>query len=80
MQTIRLQVNSKIYKHIMWFLSRFSKDELQVIEEDQEFLSVQQYLQKELAAVESGKAELISLDELDKELQATIDKYEAKDY
>ena len=74
MQTIRLQVNSNIYKHIMWFLSRFKKDELQVIEEDQEFLSVQQYLQKELAAIEEGEAEFITIDELDKDLQATIDK------
>jgi len=58
----------------MWFLSRFKKDELQVIEEDQEFLSVQQYLQKELAAIEEGEAEFITIDELDKDLQATIDK------
>jgi hypothetical protein len=35
----------------MWFLSKFKKDELLVIEEDQEFLSIQQYLQKELAMI-----------------------------
>jgi len=77
MPTIRLQVNNHIYKHLMWFLSRFKKDEIQIIEEDQTFLSVQQYLQKELALIESGEAEYISIDELDRELQATIDKYEA---
>jgi len=77
MQTIRLQVNSNIYKHIMWFLSKFKKDELLVIEEDQEFLSIQQYLQKELAAIENGEAEFITINELDRDLQATIDKYEA---
>jgi len=76
MQTIRLQVNNNIYKHLMWFLARFKKDEIQIIEENQEFLSVQQYLQKELVAVESGEAEFISIDELDRDLQATIDKYE----
>jgi len=77
MQTIRLQVNSNIYKHIMWFLSKFKKDELLVIDEDQEFLSIQQYLQKELAAIENGEAEFITINELDRDLQATIDKYEA---
>jgi vacuolar-type H+-ATPase subunit E/Vma4 len=61
----------------MWFLSRFKKDELQVIEEDQEFLSVQQYLQKELATIENGEAEFITINELDRDLQVTIDKYEA---
>ena len=68
MQTIRLQVNNNIYKHLMWFLSRFKKDEIQIIEEDQEFLSVQQYLQKELALIESGEAEYVTIDELDKDL------------
>ena len=68
MQTIRLQVNNNIYKHLMWFLSRFKKDEIQVIEEDQEFLSVQQYLQKELATIESGEAEFITMDEQNRDL------------
>lgn len=77
MQTIRLQVNNNIYKYLMWFLSRFKKDEIQIIEEDQEYLSVQEYLKKELSRVEEGKAEYISLNELDKDLQSTIDKYEA---
>jgi len=72
MPTIRLQVNNNIYKHLMWFLSRFKKDEIQIIEEDQTFLSVQQYLEKELALIEAGEAEFISIDELDRELQATI--------
>lgn len=77
MQTIRLQVNNKIYKHLMWFLSRFQKDEIQIIEENQGYLSVQEYLKNELARVEEGKAEYITLDDLDKDLQSTIDNYEA---
>jgi len=32
---------------------------------------------KQLAAVESGKTEFVTIDELDRDLQATIDKYEA---
>jgi hypothetical protein len=60
----------------MWFLNRFSKDELQVIREDDEYLSVREYLKKELAAVEEGTDEYISLEELDKELDATLEKYE----
>ena len=61
----------------MWFLSRFKKDEIQIIEENQEYLSVKEYLRKELSNVEEGKAEYITIDELDKDLQLTIDKYEA---
>ena len=77
MHTIRLQVNNNIYKHLMWFLSRFKKDEIRIIEEDQEFLSVQEYLKNELSRVEDGQAEYLTLNELDKDLQSTIDKHEA---
>ncbi len=61
----------------MWLLSRFKKDEIQIIEENQEYLSVKEYLQKELSTVEEGKAEYITINEFDKDLQLTIDKYEA---
>ena len=76
MQTIRLQVNNTTYKQLMRFLSRFNKEELQIINEDQEFLSVQNYLQNELLNIEHGNAEFISLSQLDAELEDTIQKYE----
>jgi len=61
----------------MWFLERFTKDELQVIKENDEFISVQQYLKAELVRIEDGTAEFISIDELDNELESTILKHEA---
>ncbi len=77
MQTIRLRVNEKVYKHLMWFLNKFSKDELQIIEEDTEFVAVQQELKNELAALEEGNAQFFTLEELDNDLEATVRKYEA---
>ena len=44
------------------------KDDIQVIEENQNYLSVKQYLEKELSTVEHGTAEYIDLDELEKSL------------
>ncbi|AHM63387.1 hypothetical protein D770_25720 [Flammeovirgaceae bacterium 311] len=76
MQTIRLRVNDKVYKHLMWFLNKFSKDELEIIEEDQQFLSAQKELHKDLEMLEKGQAELIDLQQLDDELEATIRRYE----
>lgn len=76
MQTIRLRVNDKTYKHLMWFLGRFSKDEIQIIKEDDQFVSVAEYLKKELDKVEDGSAEYISIDELNDTLEATIKKHE----
>lgn len=76
MQTIRLRVNEKVYKNLMWFLNKFSKDELQIIEENDEFLSIQKDLHKELEKVERGSAEFIDIQQLDDELESTIRKYE----
>lgn len=77
MQTIRLRVNDKIYKYLMWFLRRFNKEEIQVIRETDEFLSIQEYLNKELEKIENGTAEFTNIDQLDNELETTIKTYEA---
>ena len=61
----------------MRLLSKFSRDDIQVIEEDENYLSIQQYLKKELSTVEDGSAEYIDIDELENTLDATIRKHEA---
>lgn len=76
MHTIRLQINNHVYKNLMWFLSRFKKDEINIIRENENFLSVQEYLQKELVDVEKGETGFIDIDQLDIELENTIKKYE----
>ncbi|MGM0566228.1 MAG: tRNA pseudouridine synthase A [Bacteroidota bacterium] len=76
MQTIRLRVNNRIYKNLMWFLGKFNKEEIQVIEEDNEFLSVQEYLEKELKMLETGTSELVSIDDIESHLETTIKKHE----
>lgn len=76
MQTIRLRVNDKVYKNLIRFLSKFSKEEIQVIEENDTFLSIQQYLEKELTRVEDGSAEYTSIEEFENRLDATIRKNE----
>ena len=77
MQTIRLRVNEKVYKNLIRFLSKFSNDEIQVIEENETYLSIQQYLKKELASVEDGSAEYTTIEDLENILDATIRKNEA---
>ena len=76
MQTIRLKVNDDIYKYLMWFLNRFKKEELQIIKEDDEFVSVQKYLHDELTSIENGSAEFIGINELDAEMETTIRQHE----
>ena len=61
----------------MWFLARFNKEEIQLIRENDEFLSIREYLNKELEKIENGTSEFVSIDQLDNELENTIRKYEA---
>jgi len=60
----------------MWFLERFKKHEIQVIKVDDDYLSVKEYLNKELKEIESGNGEFISLDQLDQELEDSIRAHE----
>jgi hypothetical protein len=60
----------------MWFLSRFNLDEIQVITEGNEYISIQNYLQHELNQVEEGKMEYLTLEQLDQQLEETINKHE----
>lgn len=77
MQTIKLRISNKVYKNLMWFLEHFNKDEIQIINQNDEFLSIQEYLIQELNEVESGKSKFISIDELDEDLNCIISKHEA---
>ncbi len=77
MRTIKIRIDDKVFKHFMWFLQRFKKDEIQVINEDDAYLSVKEYLSGELDILEQGQAEYIGIEQLDAELENTIGKHEA---
>jgi len=55
---------------------RFEKDEIQMVSEDNEFISVQEYMENELQKVAEGSAEYISLEELDNDSEKTIQRHE----
>lgn len=76
MHTIRLRINDKIFNHFLWLLQRFGKDEIEIINEDHEYQSVQEYLKEELQLLEEGKQEYLTPEELDKHLEQTINKHE----
>ena len=75
MQTLRLLVSDKIYDNILQMLSKFRKEELEIITENEHYLSVQQYLQNELNEMNEGKANYHTLDELENTLESAIKKH-----
>lgn len=76
MHTLRLRVDNKVYKNLMWFLSRFSADEIHIEEDTDIFISTKQYLEKELNTIVEGKAKFISVEQLDEDLEAILKSHE----
>jgi len=78
MQTIRLRINDKIYGNLMWLLGKFKKEEIEVITEDEKFLSIQSYLQRELNEIKEGKALYYTMENLENDLEEIIKKHDNK--
>lgn len=76
MRTVRLKINDKIYDRLIWLLSKFTKDEVEVIPEDSEFVENQSYLTSELREIEEGKAVFHNLEEVEQRLGKVIRKHE----
>jgi tyrosyl-tRNA synthetase len=76
MHTIHLKIHDKVYDKFLWFLSKFQKEEIEIINEDKSFTSDQRYLQKELDEMENGNAVFYSHEELEERLEKSRKKYE----
>lgn len=76
MHTIRLKVNDKIYEKLLWLLSKFSKDEIEIVVENSTFSNDQKYLEKELKEIMSGEAKFIGVEEAEERLEKSIKKHE----
>lgn len=76
METIRLQFEPKIKAKILELLKVFSKDELQIIQEDPSFAQNKEKLAAELAKIEKGSASYTSFEELNLVLEKRISSYE----
>ena len=76
MQTVRLRVNDGIYDKVIWLLSKFSKEEVEVIPETDDFAANQKYLLDEMNEILSGKAKFVEMDEAENRLENAIRKHE----
>lgn len=76
MHTLRLKVNDKIYDKLLWLLSKFNKDEIEIIPDASDFTKNQNYLDKELNEILNGTANFIEIEEVEKRLENVIIKYE----
>jgi len=76
MHTVRLKIDDKVYEKLIWLLGKFSKDEVEVIPEDLEFIENQLYLTEELKEITEGKAIFVDFDQVNERLENVINKHE----
>ncbi|MBE9468519.1 MAG: tRNA pseudouridine synthase A [Bacteroidetes bacterium] len=72
MHTIQLKINDKVYKRFLLLLRKFNKDEVEIVNEEQYFISTNNYLQKELREIQSGNAKFISQSDIENRLDQII--------
>jgi len=76
MQTVKLRINDGVYDKLLLLLSKFNKDEVEIIPETTDFATNQNYLTGELNEILNGKARFIEMDEADQRLENVIKKHE----
>ncbi|MFA5647197.1 MAG: hypothetical protein WC951_02705 [Bacteroidales bacterium] len=76
MQTIRLRINDKIYDKLIWLLSKFGKDEIEIIPENDEFIKNQKYLNSELNEIIQGEAKFVDINNVNERLETIIARNE----
>ncbi len=78
MHTIKLKINDNVYDKLLWLLSKFNKDEVEIVSDIDSFEETQQYLEQELNEIFDGEATFHSLEEFDRKLENSINIDETK--
>jgi hypothetical protein len=76
MHTLRLKISDKVFDRLVWFLSKFSIEEVEIINEDTEFFENQKYLENELGDIIKGQANFIEINDVDARLENIIKSHE----
>ncbi len=76
MHTVRLKVDDRVYYKLIWLLSKFNKDEVEIITETNDFTKNQKYLADELNEILTGKAKFMEMEDVEQRLENVIKKNE----
>ena len=76
MHSVKLKIDDKIYDNLLRLLSKFNKEELEIVIEDSNYLDQKQYLEAELKEVIEGNATFHTMSEVEQRLEKIIKKHE----
>lgn len=77
MTTLKIKVSDKVLDKFLWLLSRFNKNEVQIINELSEFDINKKKVHSDYQKLVKGQTKLYSLEDIEKELDDIIAQYEA---
>ena len=72
MKTIQLKVSDSVYDKFLWLLSKFTKEEIEIISENESFKATKNYLKNELSEIKNGTASFVSEEELEDRLNKIV--------
>ncbi|AOR27588.1 hypothetical protein FORMB_05350 [Formosa sp. Hel1_33_131] len=72
MYTIQLKISDKVYDKFIWLLSKFNKEEIEIVSESSDFTWTKEYLNNELNEIKNGKATFISQEDFEKRLNEIV--------
>lgn len=76
MATIKIKVSDKIVEKVLWLLSQFNSNELEILESDVSFEGNKSYLQEQLNRLQSADSKKYTLEEAEEKLERIIKKHE----
>lgn len=76
METIHLQINSKVYDHVMWLLKQFDSNDVQIVSD--EFLKAKAKVNETLRKVNNGEMKFFSIEEVEQRTDELLKQYETK--
>jgi hypothetical protein len=76
MHTVRLKIHDSVYEKLIWLLGKFSKDEVEILPDNADFVKNKKYLEGELNEMQEGKAHFLELNEAEQRLESIIKKHE----
>lgn len=65
-----------MYDKFIWFLGKFTKDEVEIIKEDTNSSEAKNYLESELNEIKGGKAIFFTVNETEQRLENLIKKHD----
>ena len=72
METLTLNIDSKIYESFLKVLKQFKKSEVQIVSRNDSFENIKKELQKELKSIDEESAIFLTMEEFEKESKKGI--------